>query len=249
MTGPAREQSATKARPPRLSLAGSAARSPQSPNQEGSSQSCATTRAGFRGASRPLREAGDPPAGRTHQPQLARSSPTWSELRPRSTRRCLSPLGTLQPLAFGAGAQSSAHRRDRPATPSSQLRSAQGLGRGRGSRREARGTRRAGRARTRRGRAQTLERAWPGRGAKGAGTESSFCFLFLSGFLLKKKNMNSRQFRFLVGVAPGRRFILLSSAQVVRPVSFWYRISLRRHNRGSELEDPRAPLGFNIVEC
>lgn len=136
MTSPAREQSATKARPPRLSLAGSAARSPLSPNQEGSSQSCATTRARFRGASRPLREAGDPPAGRTHQPQLARSSPTWSELRPGSTRRCLSPLGTLQPLAFGAGAQSSAHRRDPPATPSSQLRSA-----GAGTWLEARGTR------------------------------------------------------------------------------------------------------------
>lgn len=167
-TGPTREQSATKARPPHLSLAGSAARSPLSPNQEGSSQSCATTRAGFRGASRPLRGAGDPPAGRTHQPQLARSSPTWSELRPRSTdRRCLSPLGTLQPLAFGAGAQSSAHRRDPPATPSSQLRSAQGLGGdvARGARHEARG------ARAGRGRAAGARRPWSALGLGEGGRE------------------------------------------------------------------------------
>lgn len=62
-----------------------------------------------------------------------------------------------------------------------------GLGRGRGSRREARGTRRAGPARTRRGRAQTLERARPGRGAKRAGTDSSLCFLFSLWFPARRR--------------------------------------------------------------
>lgn len=71
MTSPAREQSATKAREPRLSLAGSAARSPLSPNQEGSSQSCATTGPGSAGPHAPCGTPGIPCG--THPPASARA--------------------------------------------------------------------------------------------------------------------------------------------------------------------------------
>lgn len=158
--------------------------------------------------------------------------------------------------------RSAAHRRDqrrrdppatpRPAPPSSQLCGASGPGRGRGSRREARGTRRAGPPRTRCGRAQALEHAQPGRGAKGAGAERGFCFLFFLWFpARRRKTFILGQFRFLVGVAPGRRRILLSSAPVVCPVSFLVPHKLqfaRGEDRRTALEDSKVPLRFNVLE-
>ena len=154
--------------------------------------------------------------------------------------------------------------RPRPAPPRSadhtQARASQqptprraGPGRGRGSRREARGARHEARepAGTRRGRAQTLERARPGRGAKAAGAERSVCFLFSLSFpARRRKTFIPGQFRFL-GSAPGRRSTLLSSAQVVWPVSFLppHRPQLARgQDRGADLEDLKVPFRFNILE-
>lgn len=185
-TGPAREQSATKARLPRPSPAGSAARSPLPPNQEGPSQPCAATRAGFRGASRPLREAGDPPRDAPTSLSLCDHSPTWRELGPRSTGGHLSPRGTQPSLSCRAGVRSSAHRRDPPATPSSQLRS-RGWGGdvARGARREARG------ARARRGRAAGARRPWSalglGEGRSERAPTAASASYFLSGFLLEEE--------------------------------------------------------------
>lgn len=163
-----------------------------------------------RGASRPLRKARNPPAGRTDEPQLARSPPTWREFGPASTRRCLGPLDAQQPLARGAGVQSAAQRtaetsaaevrRPHPGPRRPAANSAARGGRGgdvaRGARHEARG------ARARRGRAAGARRAWSARslggGRKERAPSAASASYFLSGFLLEEeKHLFPASFVFL----------------------------------------------------
>lgn len=193
---------------PVLSLPGRVCpRSPRSPNQAGPSQHRAATRAvpprPPRGASRPLRKARDRSAGRTDEPQLARSPPTWRELGPGSAGRSTAP-GSRSRLAE----RSSALRRDqrrrdppatpRPAPPSSQLCGASGPGGdvARGARREARG------ARARRGRAAGARGPWSARslggGRKERAPSAASASYFLSGFLLEEeKHLFPASFVFL----------------------------------------------------
>lgn len=258
----AREQSATRARP------SCPPRSPWSRNQAGPGQHRAATERGSAGAAprclTPPAESPGSPCG-AHRRAAARAIAAYLEgvrtrvplALPGSAGRSAAPRSRSRRAERSAAHRRDQRRRDppatpRPAPPSRQLCGAWGPGRGRGSRREARGTRRAGPPRTRCGRAQGLERAQPGRGAKGAGAERGFCFLFSLWFpARRRKTFIPGQFRFLVGVAPGRRRILLSSAPIVCPVSFLVPHKpqfARGQDRRTDLEDPKVPLRFNVLE-
>lgn len=230
---PARERSATKARPSRPSRADSATRlaRPRQPH--------ATTGRGSGGAA-PRRPT--PPAGSPGSPP--RGAPTS---RGACDRRL--PGGTQvrvdRPLPESAGSSAAPRARSRRAERSApprrapprsaghtQARAAQqptprraGAGAGtwleaRCSRHEARGPDGdAARARALPG--ARAARAG-GQGAKAAaGVARSFCFLFSVSFPARRrrKTLIPRQFRFLVVVAPGRKSTL-QSVQVVWPVSF-----------------------------
>lgn len=229
---PAREHSATKARPSRPSPAGSAAQGARP------GQPQATTGRGSAGAAprRPTPPAGSPgsPSGALRR-AAARAIAAYLEgARVRVDRPGPESAGSsAAPRARSRRAEHSAP--PTPAPPRSaghtQARAAQqptprraGAGAGtwleaRGARHEARGP--AGDA----PRARALwsaRRPGGGRGPKAAGAARSFCFLFSLSFPARRrrKTLIPRQFRFLVVVAPGRRSTLLSCAQVVWPVSF-----------------------------
>lgn len=115
--GPRAGASATKARPPRPSPAGSADRSAPSPSpgspswpraatgSPGAAPGRLTPPAGSRGSSRPAHRRAAAP----------RSPPTWRELRPVPTGRSLGPRGAQRPLARSPCAKCSSP--PRPAQP------------------------------------------------------------------------------------------------------------------------------------
>lgn len=220
----AREQSATRARPscPR--------RSPWSRNQAGPGQHRAATRAGFRPGGPAVPHA---PCGKPGIP--LRGAPTS-----RSSRDRRLPGGSSDPRPPGAAwvrwtlsspsLVEPACRAQRSAPPRPAL------------------PRSAGHTQARAAQPPTLRRV----GAKGAGAERGFCFLFSLWFpARRRKTFIPGQFRFLVGVAPGRRRILLSSAPIVCPVSFLVPHKpqfARGQDRRTDLEDPKVSLRFNVLE-